>query len=650
MEQSIGSKLAVLVYRYFLERRMVDVAEMFAEKCIYLREIKRSPFHCLLSSTPLQNLQWFLVEHEALLGNMKRLVQMYHEVAPIPFEASSWDKIQSLMHYFYERATCNSSNATVAEGPKSTPEHWHTVNIPVERDDVNDYQVENHIQQETHNVSLSKNMHQNTFRETDFTNGVPERPMVLYVANGSREQLSQDTIIIRMDESEIATSMQTDTVEHIITIEDEDVSIGQQIEVSTAMIEPEYAPSPSPHCSPIVVKDDDRQYANVSANKENQEPVAVPTQRMPESEQQNATTELALSETTSSSMVVSTNDNKTVAVLPSPLTQKPASVTKKSIDPEALEEWKRIRSINSRNFDDHIRQMNREYELVSRLQTKVKKSGAAKPKPAPLKQKSPKTVVKPVLKVRSAQKRKAANVAENEVIPAKRSAVAGPLNSDTSDFTSSSDEDEDVRGMARRIKQYRQQQKRSQTKEKKSEESTDQPSNVFPSPSTLKQCRVNIIVGRRSAGKSHVKRGLRNRTPSTSPVKVENSATDNTAAPAAHRIGTTPPQPPQSRKKVKKVSDHQETATTTVIAEQSAPVPVALLPKTHRPVRACTVNRKTIVAAAPTTPVRNKDVDTKPVTERTPKTEPIPEANNPDTVDAGEAAIYAVLAQLHGDN
>ncbi|XP_053667958.1 uncharacterized protein LOC128718351 [Anopheles marshallii] len=681
MEQSVGSKLAILVYHYFLERRMVDVAEMFAEKCIYLKDIKRSPYHCLFSSTPLQSLRWFLVEHEALLGNMKRLVQMYHEVAPLPFEASSWDKIQFLMHYFYERATSNSSNATVAESHKKIPEHItspQTVNITVERDDVNCYQVENHVQQtpsmqqKTQNVSLSKTTHQNICAETDHTNGIPERPMVLYVTNGSKEQLNQNTIVIEMDEREIARNMQTDNVDHIITLEDQDVSISQQIEVHTIMLESDHVPSTSPHCPPIVVADDAHQYANVSANKENQEPLTVPTELMPESEQQNTATEHALCEITSSPRLISMDDSITVVEFPSPPTQEPDIVKRKPIDPEALEEWKRIRSINSRNFDDHIRQMNREYELMCGSPKKVKKSGPTKSKPTPQKQNRCKKALAPKQTIRATKKRKVENEPnkrENELPPAKRPAVLLPLDSDSPDFTSSADEDEDVRGMARRIKQYRQQQKRCQTKAKKSEESTDQQSNEFSSPSTLKQCRVNLIVGRRSARKSPVKSGLHNRTPSTSPagtpVKFGNLVTDNTAVPAAHLVGTISPQPTQSGKKVKELTDHQKTVTTSVTAKQPAPVPVALSPNNRRPVRACTVNRKTIVASTPlkltvpnvenvaaahTTPERRKNSNTKPVTELNLNTEPIPEANNPDTVDAGEAAIYAVLAQLHGDN
>ncbi|XP_049299016.1 uncharacterized protein LOC125771899 [Anopheles funestus] len=679
MEITPDSTLAVLVYHYLLERCMADVAEKFAENCHHLQHIKRSPALCW--NTPMRRLQEVLFDHNSLLAKMKRLLYKYHEVAPVPITLQLWDKVEYLMEYLYERATGNSTGNTVIECSTTLPCQTLTTNYAEGREGESAYQLEAATQQQEpppmQQDSESGSQSKDTNQEIGPTSSKFE---VLYVSNDTNEQLNTDTVVVRMESNEIVTDMQTGSVESFITLEDAEVAVGQQVEITTLLVEPEQPPSNSLPSLPTIEADID--HANVSANKENQEPMLMPPDSQSEAEQQNETI-VHVMDLTENSPTTALQPEGTMAEANSttPPKERPKP-TKQPIDAEALEEWRRIRSINNRNFDDHIRQLNHQLELMNRM-AEPKKPGTMKPKPSP-KNKKCKTTIKPVMPTvrttRSAQKQKVVNVLDKKANgTAKRAAAAPTVNkyttlndSDTTDFASSSDEDEDVKGMARRIKEYRKQQKHSQKKDKRSEEPTSQ-SNVFTLPSSLPQCRVNLIAGR-SPRVPTVQRGLRNRTPSTSPVstpvKLSKSIIDNAAGPSSSRVGAVRQQLLQSGAKVKELIgaiDHPNAAkSTSPQQQQQQPGPVALSPKNRRPVRACTVNRKTIVASTPlkqtvpnmenmvSTPIpsdREAESMRKSVSDPNASTESsIPETNQEETVDAGEAAIYAVLAQLHGDN
>uniref|UniRef100_A0A182M3U6 LisH domain-containing protein n=1 Tax=Anopheles culicifacies TaxID=139723 RepID=A0A182M3U6_9DIPT len=682
MEDTTEKNLSLLVYHYLMEQRLGGVAEMFANKSPYLKDIERAPFYCSLTNTPLQSLREIVVDHETLLRSMKGLIRKYHEEAPLPLGKNTCDKIKFLLDYFYERAVCKGGDKTITECSGNPPSRSLAMNdAPVMKDvsvscpehpadhgmsplqQVNqDSSSCNDTNQMTGSISelppvlylgcATSNRSSNqpitiTINEdpsnlpchasstTHAVSSLIEQPHIYFEAPDAMEQVTKTTVVLTMEHTEVS-SMRSVNKESTVTIVEEDVTHEQQTAPSMLIITP--APPSSPVNPPPPGQNTEQQYITVTANKENHEPEnqarTVPTYERQRLEQDSSDAVIDLTETTHSL------DDRTIEANPPTVPIRLPSETKKPHDPEALAAWRRLRMLNNSNFDDYIRDLNA--AMVSKQQEQ-KKNVTAKVKATPAKQKSARKANQPIAWKKhctrnastkaSAQKRKHENESssQNGTPRKKRLAVTETKKrpaaiSESSDFTSSAEEDEDIREMSRRVKQYRGQRKHNQTKEKTPED--------LPGPSSSRLSRHNGFAG--SSGRKATVRSCTNlQTTSTSPVspstKLAKSTIDSKAAHLRRRFV-----PPVG----------QQSATVRQPPGPDEPEPVASTSRADQPVRSCITNRKPREATVPPETPELFESNPNPVGEQ----QATPSNTTATAVDAGEAAIYAVLAQLHGDN
>uniref|UniRef100_A0A182TBD8 Uncharacterized protein n=1 Tax=Anopheles maculatus TaxID=74869 RepID=A0A182TBD8_9DIPT len=707
VEQMFSRDLAIMVYHYMLEWRMENVAQLFAAKCPVLSNEERLPDRGLLSIIPYRRLHDTMLEYSKLLISMRRTIQDYHTEVPVPFGATTWDKIKFIIDYFHTKSTIQATEVTIEEGndtdvvfatPTAPPTTVGGVDVGTE----NFYQLLEVNQPsapmanltlvpENHHIAPSDPCTSNTEEEQIAT----DTPMVLFVQNGARQALDNGTFFVSMNQLQLSEEMPNTVPISFLTL-DEGVVIRQQDE-SDAVLAEQTNPIPAEPSLPSLptLEEDDAslQMAKPTIVLASEEAVSTEPDNNLLSEAPNQAT---LPPNLTAPEVNSLAENDQAAQLPalandkqdaqehywqellapvtmaepvqpsSALSNQPADnnppTTRKPVDLEALAQWKQSRSIDSSNWDNHIRQLNYEMEQKKEkilLEGQKKKKTPNKQK-TPTKQKTPivksehniRTVVKTAKK--SGKTRPLAAAAERKQQPLDES--------DSSDFASSPDEDADVRKMYESVKQYRKKKKKLATKENQ----LAAQSNAAPSTS-LPLCRKNHNVGR-TLPVSPVKRSLRKRTHSTSPdggtpVKCtkqsptvsDNNTTVPSTSSTGRRVGIA-----KSAKKVKQTEQQNAAAKPSTARDVlSLPVVAPLSPKNRRPVRACTMHRKTMLTAS--TPLKA----TAPNGENMPPSgtlgSPEPESKSymkpetiegiasADTVDAGEAAIYAVLAQLHGD-
>uniref|UniRef100_A0A182W4P9 LisH domain-containing protein n=1 Tax=Anopheles minimus TaxID=112268 RepID=A0A182W4P9_9DIPT len=661
MEEETENILSVLVYHYLMEQCLGDVAEMYAAKSPYLKPVDHSPGHCMLTKTPLQSLHGIVMEHVSLLRNMKGLVQKYYTKAPVPYGKNTFDKIKFLLDYFYDQAARNFANENgTADGSendslsKQTPVVADTIQYSNEQPPLLLMNVE-----ESSNVPCNSPSTNNSaaegFKDCSFTENLTDQPQPPLEQEPEREGTIHDTTNIesnsfvsmseqpnecsempgnvtkvtvsyKIRRTEILT-MRSHCAERVIPMEEVAEQYAGNMQPAKLMIEP--APTdPTPVIPPVAAECTELSSEAVPATGLKRKSYLPFSQCIEEESTPDVV--IDLTETPSTTSLNANSPKSTVRRTP--------------VDPDALAEWKRIRSINSSNFDDYIRQRNSEAEL-KRMQER-KRIGTNQPKtrsPTTFQIRSRKiTYTKPSTLKKKDEKKPAVRQPVIGTATGKRFAATEANkrlrvnDSDSTDFASSADEDDDVREMRRRSKEYRLRQKNNEAKEKSLE---DSPASAIvshgpPCGTSLGRSRRIAPTAKRS---STLKRGLHNRTPSTSPVGPPSKL-------------STPATEYDSRAVMFKNPARQ-------LVNAAESELAASMSKRRQPVR--TVNRKTKVASVASDEFTEWDTllnTPKPATVTTDpllssaQQQPPPFESNPVAVDAGEAAIDAILAQLHGDN
>uniref|UniRef100_A0A182XLR7 LisH domain-containing protein n=1 Tax=Anopheles quadriannulatus TaxID=34691 RepID=A0A182XLR7_ANOQN len=536
--------VAIMVYNYLIEQRLAQVAEEFSKASPFLPHIRRCPRGCMYLTAPLRSLQEVVREYVALHRNMKLLLMKHHREVSLPHENTTWEKVQHVVEYFRSKVYAEQQPPPP---PQTQPECLITVSNS-EPADANTYiqpnvaacaepeirhnrldsfvvqhatgkpvaQLQNDpiIYQfaEPHRLAGTVQLPANQLHEEHFVYQVADggqrevtahlpsvvgqnahgQPMVLYVVNDN------DGSVVESCRPPMTLAYQQD-----------DVTIGQHVEISTEMVGSAGTPA-TLHSLPVLTDEPDAnasRFVLTAAPPLDSNPLAQAYAEMGAIEQQQVVegAEMEVLPAQQPPEATPTAD-PAQPTLESAAPAQP-SAQKRMVDPGALEEWNRIRSINRSNFDQHVREAIHQEEVRKRIalvledkqkreQPDPKHAGKRKPtksakKALPgaataIRTKSPRTTAKkctvrmkqPPVTPDRAGKALAVKVAP---APASASTAAAHLDSDSSEFASSDDDEEaDVREMVQNVKRYRrqqgqQQQQRGRTKEKQTKaESTAQ--------------------------------------------------------------------------------------------------------------------------------------------------------------------------------
>ncbi|XP_040172998.1 uncharacterized protein LOC120905838 [Anopheles arabiensis] len=582
--------VAIMVYNYLIEQRLAQVAEEFSKASPFLPHIRRCPRGCMYLTAPLRSLQEVVREYVALHRNMKLLLMKHHREVSLPHENTTWEKVQHVVEYFRSKVYAEQQPPP----PQTQPECLITVSNS-EPADANTYiqsnvaacaepeirhnrldsfvvqdatgkpvaQLQNDpiIYQfaEPHRLAGTVQLPATQLREEHFVYQVADgsqrevtahlpgvvgqnahgQPMLLYVVNDS------DGSVVESCHPPMTLAYQQD-----------DVTIGQHVEISTEMVG-SAGTSASLHSLPVLTDEPDANASRLvlaAAPPLDSNPLAQAYAKMGAIEQQQVVEHAEMEVLPAQQPPEPTpTADPAQSTLESAVPVQP-SAQKRKVDPDALEEWNRIRSINRSNFDQHVREAIHQEEVRKRIAlvlddmrkreqpnakhagkhkrtTSAKKAlrgdGTATATTA-IRTKSPRTTAKKCtvrMKQSPVTPDPAGKALAVKVAPAPASAstaAAAHLDSDSSEFASSDDDEEaDVREMVQNVKRYRrqqgqQQQQRGNTKEKQTKAESTAQSNTYSTPL---QCRINMVVGR-SPRTATVKRTIRNRTPSTSPAST----------------------------------------------------------------------------------------------------------------------------------
>ncbi|XP_041772173.1 nucleolar and coiled-body phosphoprotein 1-like isoform X2 [Anopheles merus] len=769
--------VAIMVYNYLIEQRLAQVAEEFSKASPFLPHIRRCPRGCMYLTAPLRSLQEVVREYVALHRNMKLLLMKHHREVSLPHENTTWEKVQHVVEYFRSKVYAEQQPP-----PQTQPECLITVSN-TEPADANTYIQPNEAagaEPETRHNRLDSFVVQDAtgkpvaqlqndpiiyqFAEPHRLAGTVQLPatqlheehFVYQVADGSQREVAahlpsvvgqnahgQPMVLYVVNDND-GSVVESCRPPMTLTYQQDDVTVGQHVEIRTEMVGSASTPA-TLHSLPVLTDEPDANASRLvlaAAPPLDSNPLAQAYAEMGAIEQQQVV-EYAGMEVQPAQQPPEPTPTADPAQ-PTLASAAPAqpSAQKRKVDPGALEEWNRIRSINRSNFDQHVREAIHQEEVRKRIalvlddkqrreQSDPKHAGKRKPtksakKTLPgvgavtaitaIRTKSPRTIAKKCtvrMKQAPVTPDRAGKAVAVKVAPAPASAsaaAAAHLDSDSSEFASSDDDEEaDVREMVQNVKRYRRQQgqqqkQRGKTKEKQTKAESTSQSNTYSTPL---QCRINMVVGR-SPRTATVKRTIRNRTPSTSPastpLKRAKQQPSEILPPVTPRLGTAR----QQQLKAKK----QPAAPPAVQPKPPAPLAEATAGSNRRPVRACAAaaarrsNENAMVAplgkekakspAAPLKPPSPANVENVPplppppgdviatapleeasATPATKQPAPTPlvaakkeeekekvreekkkeEEEEQDTptgpaeeVEVGEAAIYAVLAQLHGDD
>uniref|UniRef100_A0A182P7X6 Uncharacterized protein n=1 Tax=Anopheles epiroticus TaxID=199890 RepID=A0A182P7X6_9DIPT len=691
--------IAIMVYNYLIEQRLMLVAEQFAKVSLYLPQVRRGPGSCMFLTTPYRSLQEVVREYISLHRNMKSLLKKYHKEVRLPYEKTTWDKVEHVVDFFHSQlnyvptpldCSITAGNANPSEGNLyPNPGERFPADVQYQQYNVQQNEIELQTSQQAAPIVYQREWNANSQQmamlssqldEAQFVYQLDEahrpltvpageavveestasthQPMLLYLVNNGEQQCSTngETFVLTMVNGEGEMAECNPAVD--LHPYHDDVTIGQHVEISTELagsntpyVQAEHTAVPSIDLPSLPLSSAGGQSPAEAKNPPPaQSPAAVdsavkmmqlqPAQQTPARPSEPGTATLSSIECT-------------------PLKQS----ARKPIDPTALEEWKRIRSVNKSNFDNYVREANYQDEVRNRmavvLMEKQKRENTASTKPSanPRGPKSKQTVVRSAVKTKVNRRSGTTSVGQIETQQqhAKKS-PANTLDNDTSDFISSSEEDEDVRSMSRKVCMFRRRQKKANlAKEGSTEEST-----TFTSPASL-QCRINLFAGRAPLNTT-AKRTIRKRTPSTSSGSTPVKRPKRQPQPSPMRPGATQQQVTQAKRVTKAQC---------VPGAESVPLAVVVPPANNRrPVRACTA-----AAAAR----RNNEEKAKPTGAITPQPSPRKQPNGenvppptstgkeapakvstpakqsaekepPTPVEVEEAAIYAVLNQLHGND
>uniref|UniRef100_A0A182JTK4 Uncharacterized protein n=1 Tax=Anopheles christyi TaxID=43041 RepID=A0A182JTK4_9DIPT len=748
MEYKEECDVAIMVHNYLIEQRLMRVAEEFSKASPYLPKNNRCPGGCMYLTAPFRSLQEVVREYVALHRKMKLLLMNYHKEVSLPHEKTTWEKVQYVVECFHSKMSAEQAapDYAIAERSSTPTENssFHSNNVPSEDgrynrqgnlvvqepiekpasqpDDPIIYQYADPLQMtlpvhsqldQGHFVYQLEDLQRVTLSNGDDGGVVEQNPadqqMVLYVVDESGQRLETNgESIVLVNNQDMQGCSPAMTISY-----EEDVTVGQHVEIRT-----EFAGSGTPvqhdvpsselPSLPALMKSELQQAKETIPLQPADQTIAAPNEIVHEepTRQSEQAKVYAVEQQAAVPMEQLPPVTPVEPKMPLPTvkcTELKPPVPKFKIDLDALEEWNRIRSINKSNFDDYMRETiylaearNRLADVLNDKKKCEKKTAASvskllSPGPRPTKAKSVLSYANKIKPPRSTVAMKKCSVRMKQPLPLgeqgkKPPAVSITLDSDSSDFASSMDEEDGgVREMTQNIKRYRRQQTQQptgQSKEKQTKEPTTL-SNTFNSPASM-QPRTNIVVGR-SPRPTTVKRNLSNRTPSTSPISTPKKRTkqrhQQPTVPVTSRVGTARQQQMQAKRQalpvVKKKSGEKTKPAALVEAASN----------NRRPVRACAArrsNEKLIAADKDKTkpplscqplprkqtneenvPPRGADAE-EPITveevsesitnatttisiaDTTKQQPPILEEETPTPVEVGEAAIYAVLAQLHG--
>nr|XP_040230643.2 nucleolar and coiled-body phosphoprotein 1-like [Anopheles coluzzii] len=765
--------VAIIVYNYLIEQRLAQVAEEFSKASPFLPHIRRCPRGCMYLTAPLRSLQEVVREYVDLHRKMKLLLMKHHREVSLPHENTTWEKVQHVVEYFRSKAYAEQQPPP----PQTQPECLITVSNS-EPADANTYiqpnvaacaepeirhnRLDSFVVQDTTGKPVAQLQNDPIiyqFAEPHRLVGTVQLPatqlheehFVYQVAEGSQGEVTahlpgvvgqnahvQPMLLYVVNDND-GSVVESCRPPMTLAYQQDDVTIGQNVEIRTEMVGSESTPA-TLHSLPVLTDEPDAnasQLVLAAAPPLDSNPLAQAYAEMGAIEQQQVVENAGMEVLPAQQPPEPTpTADPAQPTLESAAPAQP-SAQKRKVDPGALEEWNRIRSINWSNFDQHVREAIHQEDVRKRIalvlndkqkreQADPKYAGKRKPtksakKTLPgvgaatatiaIRTKSPRTTAKkrtvrmkqPPVTSDRAGKAVAVKVA---LAPASATTAAAHLDSDSSEFASSDDDEEaDVREMVQNVKRYRrqqaqqQQQQRGKTKEKQTKAESTAQSNSYSTPL---QCRINMVVGR-SPRNATVKRTIRTRTPSTSPastpLKRAKQQPSEILPPVTSRLGTAR----QQQLKAKK----QPAAPPAAQPKPPAPLAEATAGRNRRPVRACAAARRSNESAvgaplgkekmkspaAPPRPPSPANVENVPpmpppgdviatapleeaaATPATKQPAPTPLAaakkeelkeekvreekeeeeedtptGPPEEVEVGEAAIYAVLAQLHGDD
>ncbi|XP_035898022.1 uncharacterized protein LOC118505792 [Anopheles stephensi] len=705
-QQAFQHDLAIMVYHYLLEWRMESVAQQFAASCPVLVSDENFAQNGLMSIIPYRRLHDAMFEYSELLDSMRRTIQMYHTEVPIPFGATSWDKIKFIIDYFYIKGSVDgtdgggninpgivfttqptpstSTSAATAGAVADAGSIYHLVQVAQTPAELSNPSLEPGGQNPPAVPGTSNAPEQSTAGQ----------PVFMYLASNAGQELKNGTFLITMGDSNnqapLGDAIQSSA--NFLTLDDA-VAVGQQIDLS-AMI----GKQPSPHLPAIslpsiTIIDDHTGHTTTKEevanpqdlcpepeNNAQPEPemscAALPSLPVLEAEDQPTVEERQQEDalvTSSKELLLPTDGNAEQGEAP-PAPELPAA-QQKAVDPDALKEWQQIRGVTMQNLDNHIRQLNYEAELKqlqeqaakrtnAELRSKLTQSDATDSSPSVQLAIFRTVETRATKPKRGRKKKRAGKVAAKggQSTVAELPQQARLDDSESSDFASSADEDADVRKMFESVKQYRKQKKRLAAKENEAEAAAAS-SNVQCEPCASFATGRMLFAAGHAPHKSTVKRSLRNRSPSSSSVSTpeRKQAKRSPTVPDSNNATTVVPSAATNRR-VGLTKSAKKSNLTPADGTQPPPALAPLSPKNRRPVRACTMNRKLNASTPlkqPVVPARHGENLPPPGTVGTPepekhddgKPDPVEEnsSTGSDTVAVGEEAIYAVLAKLHGD-